>query len=86
MQDKTFENFLNEQKEQFCSFRCPYRNKIKVQIYVNNSGTVTCDNCGDEIDVDVDYYYDADILICDNCPLDDFIKEIRDSANISVSP
>jgi len=64
--NNNFENFLNNQKDTFCKYKCP----------LNNS-KIDCSICGDEIRCN-SCNEKTNESICEHCILPVFINEIRD--------
>ena len=74
--NRDFEDFLNEQKEWFCRYRCKALNLVSENII-----RFKCEKCDEENTVSIESVKDC---VCDNCPLDDFIWYIRDAKEITV--
>jgi hypothetical protein len=65
----SFEDRLNEEKEDYCRFHCPVKG--------STTHAVT-DSYWDDSDNFVDRDIEVDIETCDHCQLDEFIRRIRD--------
>jgi len=65
-----FEEFLREQKEDFCKWFCEY-NKLNIIQSDDIVGEQVFNKERNEIEV-------GSIILCEHCQLDNFIREIRD--------
>ena len=65
---------IEEIKDQYCKFHCPYRNKIDFEELLNECNLDNFERaCVDELK-----YIEVKINMCKYCQIDNFIKELED--------
>lgn len=65
---------INFIKDQFCKFKCPYKDN-KNQISLGKfDHEFDCYGCGEDNEVEVEQFIDG---LCEYCQINNFIREIR---------